>query len=177
MVPREGSVSCCSPQSRSQQLTALSEPRRGSIWSEAESPQLCLVWPPHREGGPGVGWAVLWLCPWPRLHDPQPHIHELPPAHPELFSVAFTTVDGSFRGRSCSVCRDVQFLSGAFFHEIRQPGSLGGDGAQPGFVLLFPGRRLRPICLPHPSLALPSPSLWRLLGGLPGVGTLQMWAF
>ena len=135
--------------------------------------------PPTGKGSLVGGRLYSGCAPWPHLHDPQPHIHELPPAHPELFSVAFNPADGSFRGRSCSVCCDVQFLSGAFYHEIRQPGSLGGDGAHPGFVLLFPGRRPRPICppAPHPSPSLPLPleAPWRLAWSWrpPDVGLLS----
>lgn len=40
----------------------LSQPRRGSIWSEAESPQLCLVWRPPTRKGDLVGGGLYSGC-------------------------------------------------------------------------------------------------------------------
>lgn len=55
---QRGFCSYRSPQSRSQQPTARCQPPLGSIWSEAESCQLCLVWsppPPGRGAWRGAG--------------------------------------------------------------------------------------------------------------------------
>lgn len=164
-VPREGSVLTVHPRAEASSPQRAVSPHLGASGVRL-SPANC-AWcgpPPTGKGGLEGGGRYSGCVPRPHLHDPQPHVHELPPAHPELFSGTFRPVDGSLRERSCSGCRDVQFLSRAFSHEIRQPGSLGGDGAQPGFVLLFPGGRPRPVCPPPPPQPSPPPPSGGSLG-------------
>lgn len=82
-VPREGSVLTVHPRAEASSPQRAVSPHLGASGVRL-SPANC-AWcgpPPHREGGPGGGRAVLWLCPTappPRPSASRPRAASCPP--------------------------------------------------------------------------------------------------
>ena len=163
-MPREGSVLAVHSRAEASSPQRALSPHLGASGVRLRPANCAWCGPPHREGGLARGGLHSGCVPQPRLHNPQPHVHELPPANPELFSGTFRPVGGSLRGRSCSGCRDVQFLSRSF--SVRSISrdllvEMGPSLALSCFSL--GGGRGQSARLPNPSPNLPLPleAPWR----------------